>query len=205
MDPDAQPSPRRSDFDAAASRLFAALRAGAPGETPPHDLEVVGNWLRRWLRLSFRSLHLPESEADEEGQEILLRMFELDSTRLTEIRNPAAYLTQLARNRTIDKMRRRASRHVELSDDLVAILASHDDEIATMLEATVTTAQIRAAMRAASQAGDDVALRVVSTWLDIADELGDPPTSRDVAARSNVSHTTVNQALKRFKSYFPPA
>jgi hypothetical protein len=46
---------------------------------------------------------------------------------------------------------------------------------------------------------------VVTVWLDMAQERGKEPSSRRVAERTGVSHTSVNQALRRFRSYFPDA
>lgn len=197
-----QPSPT-TIFDAAAARLFASLSAGTTTETGSKDLQTVAGWLGRLLSRSYR---LSEFEAEEIAQEVIVKVLEVARSpgdRLEEIRNPGAYLAQLARNKAIDHIRRRARGDVELSDELSEVLPSHDDEIAALLDASANAVLVRAAMRAASEAQDHLTQRVISTWLDIADELGEVPTSRDVAKRAKVSHTSVNQALKRFKGYFP--
>ena len=189
-------------FDAAAARLLDVPRHGDPRSASSRDLQIVTKRLRYLLE---RSYGLSVSEAEETTQEVIVRVLELrldpGEHPTEEIRNPGAYLIRLARNRAIDHVRRRARSDVELSDELQGILPSHDDEIAAMLDATVTSALVRAAVRAASEAGDHVTLRVISTWLDLADELGEPPVSREVAERAGVSHTTVNHALKRFRAY----
>lgn len=147
-----------------------------------------------------RRCGLSEADAADGAQEVALSVIAL-GRKTTEIRNPAAYLTRLAQNRAVDELRR--SRRRDLTLTSATELPSDDDAIAALLEASATADAIRRAMRAAVEAEDHLALRVVSTWLDAADELGDAPPSREVARRAGVSHTSVNRALKRFRSYFP--
>jgi DNA-directed RNA polymerase specialized sigma24 family protein len=188
-------------FDAAASRLFAALQDGSA--VSGEDYAAVSRWLVRWLERAF-DFSRPDSE--EATQEVLLRVAELAQASrpaIDAVERPGAYLMRLARNHAIDRTRRAARRDIALSEELSAVLPGHDDAIAALLDATATTAAVRAAMRAAGQAGDRVARQVVRAWLDLAEEVGAAPSSREVGRRVGVSHTTVNHALERFKSFFP--
>jgi RNA polymerase sigma factor (sigma-70 family) len=194
---DGQPS-QASGFDPAAGRVFAALHEGDPAAIDPQDLETIIGMLRS-LMLRYG---LSEADAADGAQEVALSVIAL-GRKTTEVRKPAAYLTQLARNRAIDELRRSRRWDVALTPERAAQLPSDDDAIAALLQADATADAIRRAMRAAVEAQDHLAVRVVSTWLDAADELGEPPPSREVARRAGVSHTSVNQALKRFRSYFP--
>jgi DNA-directed RNA polymerase specialized sigma24 family protein len=200
----------RDRFDAAAARLFEALSADPVAastsreflDARAQDVHTIAASLSRLLLR--QPVGLSDSEAEEIAQEAIMKVVEQAQeapASLREIRNPGAYMTTIARNRAIDHVRRRARSDLELSDELARVLPSHDDEIAALLDANATATVVREAVRLASEAQDYVALRVVSTWLDMADELGEAPTGREVGERAKVSHTTVNQALKRFASY----
>jgi DNA-directed RNA polymerase specialized sigma24 family protein len=119
------------------------------------------------------------------------------------VRRPGAFLNQLARNRTIDRLRRHGRRDAELSPEVAATTPSRDDAIAAMLDASATATLVRAGLTAASGAKDHLTVRVITAWLDLADERDEPPNSREVAVRAEVSHTSVNTALKRFRDYLP--
>jgi DNA-directed RNA polymerase specialized sigma24 family protein len=190
--------PEASGFDQAARRVFTALQDGDSAAIGSQDLETIVGMLRSLMR----RYGLSEGDAADGAQEVALSVIAL-GPKATEVRNPAAYLTRLAQNRAVDELRRSRHRDVMLPTERAAQLPSDDDAIAALLEANATADAIRRAMRAAIEAQDHLALRVVSTWLDAADELGKPPPSREVARRAGVSHTSVNQALKRFRSYFP--
>jgi RNA polymerase sigma factor (sigma-70 family) len=188
-------------FDAAATRFLDAVRG--VGRIEPEDVKVISTRLARQLQ-GVRGL--TELEAEEAAQDVVLRIIELaedDGEALAGIRNAGAYLTRLARNRAIDHLRRSARKDISLSDELSATLPSHDDAVAALLDSSASAATVRAAMRRAVEHDEQLTLRVVTTWLDLADELDEAPTSRQVADRVGVSHTSVNQALKRFRSYFP--
>jgi RNA polymerase sigma factor (sigma-70 family) len=205
-DPDASATPAHSgsqEFDAAASRVFAALQERGQLSLSSQDMEQVVDTLRGYMR----RYGLSEDEADDASQEVALKLMSLGDA-LHDIDNPAAYLTRLARNHAIDELRRqgrRSSANVELSPRLANQIPAGDDAIAALLAESATAQVIRHAMRGAIDAQDHLVLRIVSTWLDIADEIGDAPASRLVAERVGVSHTSVNQALKRFRRYFPSA
>jgi DNA-directed RNA polymerase specialized sigma24 family protein len=196
------PAPGRpsevAGFDQASRRVFAAMHDGDLAAIERQDLETIIGVLCSVLR----RCGLSESDAADGAQDVAMTVIAL-GRGTGEVRNPAAYLTQLARNRAVDEFRRSRRRDLPLSTELAAELPSDDDAIAALLDASATADAIRRGMRAAVEAQDHLALRVVSTWLDAADELGTAPPSREVARRAGVSHTSVNQALKRFRSYFP--
>ena len=143
---------------------------------------------------------LSDSDAQDAAQEIIVKIVEHRSTA-AEVRNPAAYLTRLARNRAIDELRRRRRHDVQFADEFVG--EAEDDRTAALLDASATAANVERALNVAHAAGDTIGIRIVSTWLDLAQRYGDEPSSREVAQQAGVSHTSVNQALKRFRSYLP--
>jgi RNA polymerase sigma factor (sigma-70 family) len=187
-----------SGFDEASKRVFAALQDGDSAAIGRQDLDTIVGMLRSVLR----RYGLSEGDAADGAQEVALSVIALGQ-KAAEVRNPAAYLMRLAHNRAVDELRRSRRKDVAIPIERAAQLRSEDDAIAALLEASATADAIRRAMRRAIDAQDHLALRVVSTWLDAADELGKPPPSREVARRAGVSHTSVNQALRRFRSYFP--
>jgi transcriptional regulator of aromatic amino acid metabolism len=81
--------------------------------------------------------------------------------------------------------------------------AVSDDAIAALLDREATAASVQAALTAAVADGADLLAHVVASWLDLAEELGRPPSSREVAPRAGVSHTTVNTMLRELRGYFP--
>lgn len=188
----------KSTFDEASKRVFAALRTGDGAGVHRQDFEAVIGTLRSVLL----RYGLSDGEAADGAQEVAATVLAL-GPRVAEIRNPAAYLTRLAQNRAIDELRRSRRNDVALPAELAAQVPADDDAIAALLEKNATADAIRRAMRAAINAQDHLTVRVVSTWLDAADELGEPPRSRDIARRAGISHTSVNHALRRFRSYFP--
>jgi hypothetical protein len=78
-----------------------------------------------------------------------------------------------------------------------------DDETARLLDRAAGKQSIQLGIEEAIRAGDSVAVHVVTEWLDLAEETGETPPSRTVAERCGCSHTTVNQALTRFRGYLP--
>jgi DNA-directed RNA polymerase specialized sigma24 family protein len=193
----------RERFDEAASNLLDAVRAGSAASIPPADLQFVFDWIQATLR---RGYGLSESDAADATQEALLSLLETGEhprRSHADIGNPAAYLTWLARNRAIDRFRSAAHRTSAPLEAAVEISSGDDDAIAALLDRDATAAQIAAALETAIAAQADLAVRIVTVWLDLAATSGAAPSSRAVAAVADVSHTSVNQALRRFATYFP--
>jgi RNA polymerase sigma factor (sigma-70 family) len=160
---------------------------------------MVATQLVRTLR---RSYGFSDTEAQDVAQDVIVSLLETAKRgSLAEIRNPGAYVIRLARNRAIDALRLRHRGDVELSVELTKALIGHDDAIAALLDKSADADRVRTAMSIAQHADDELARRVVATWLDVADEIGDSPSNRDVAKRAGISHTSVNNALKRFREY----
>jgi RNA polymerase sigma factor (sigma-70 family) len=181
-------------FNEAAARLIRDLQAYRPPS--PDDLATVLAWLERFLRSSLRA----EIDPADVAQEAVVRVLERVRTGGREIENPAAYLTTIARYASVDALRQSRRRPAEVPiEDHAGSIASSDDAIAALLDREATSAQITAAMRLAVRQRDAPTIRVVRAWLDMAHEQGKAPTSREVAARVGLSHTSVNQILKRFR------
>jgi hypothetical protein len=142
-------------------------------------------------------------DADDLAQDLLMRILELAREgRGERIARPGAFLWVMARNAAMDRVRR--ARHApRLSDAPTGPpdRPSDDDAIARLLDRAASSDAIARALRAAVADDDHLAVRVVAAWLDLADERGEAPTSREVAPRAGVSHTTVNHALARFRAY----
>jgi hypothetical protein len=51
-----------------------------------------------------------------------------------------------------------------------------------------------------TEAGEHDVMRTVTVWLDLAEQHGDAPSSRQVAPHAEVSHTTVTKHLTRFRA-----
>ena len=62
-----------------------------------------------------------------------------------------------------------------------------------------------AGLAAAAGAGRYTVVRVVTQWLHLAETTGDAPSSRAVAFELDISHTTVNDALREFRRRYLPA
>lgn len=194
-------------FDRAAARLTAASRDGndPPAARPTaDDYRIVATTLERFAR-KFR---LSDDEAEEIVAGVLAETIGRTAAGEVQVRQPAAYLFWTTRNRVLDRLRH-ASRHPTQSlderfEERNDWYSDEDDAIVRMLEHSATTEIVEGALRAAIAAGDVVVARVVSVWLELAEELGREPTSREVAPEADTSHTTVNNALRRFKRYLPP-
>jgi DNA-directed RNA polymerase specialized sigma24 family protein len=194
-------------FDDAAERLVGGP-AGHDHDSPAvgaQDYEVITTTLLRFLR----GLRVPPHDAEEIVSELLTELLgrRVDGT-LGTVRYPGAYLFWTSRNRAIDRIRRsqqRPNESIELLDQSGARRYSSDDDVfVRTLESHATAATVEAALTAAAAAGDHTVVRVVTIWLDLAEEWGREPTSREVAPEAGTSHTTVNTALRRFRTYLDP-
>lgn len=146
-------------------------------------------------------------DAEEVAQEAIVQAYRRD---LGEIENLGAFLFWTARNRAIDRSRRARRRAgtetlTASVEDVAAVshYSAEDDGIAALIERDASGALVEHGLRAANAADDRLVVRVVAAWLELANETGEAPSSRDVAPRAGLSHTSVNQALSRFRDYFP--
>jgi DNA-directed RNA polymerase specialized sigma24 family protein len=156
-----------------------------------------------WVQLIVR--RYTSVEVDDIAQETLARVFALArQVRSEPIANPAAYITRIAQHLAVDAVRRQGtltpdSHLVEGSSSTGPGRETSEAEIAALLDRSATQTTVSAAIGMALEQRDFVAVRVVTVWLDLADELGREPSSREVATKANTSHTTVNKALARLR------
>lgn len=170
------------------------------------DYRLVSTTLERFAR-GFR---LSDDEAQDVVAGVLAETLGRTSMETDdEVRQPGAFLFWTTRNRVMDRLRR-ASRHPTepLDDESLergrGWYSEEDDAIARLLERSANTEMIRTALQIAVAKNDQVVARVVAVWLELAEELGREPTSREVGPAADTSHTTVSNALRRFKTYLPP-
>lgn len=176
------------------------MRRGSVAEVGGGDLATLLDGVARVLRASYGV----EIEIEELAQDAVTKFLELAATdveKVTRIRKPAAYLIRLAQNLAIERARADSRSIGVTSTEDLDTLPTNDDAIAALLDAVATARVVEAAMRAAVAADDHVAVRVVAEWLDLAQESGRAPSSRGVAQRASISHTSVNNALRRFREY----
>jgi DNA-directed RNA polymerase specialized sigma24 family protein len=178
-----------------------ALRTGEASAASAQDLDALIKWLREWAGATLR---ISDADAADASQEAVIALLErtLDPSG-DPVRNPAAFLTWLTRNRAIDRLRAQTRHSPEPLETATARLGGDDEAIARLLDHAATTDRVEAALRVALERDDALTVRVVTIWLDEAEATGAPPASRQIASRAGVSHTTVNQALRRFRGYFP--
>lgn len=142
----------------------------------------------------------PDLEPDEVVQGMLTHLLERGKRLAdTPVENAWGYLLRATRNAAIDAIRaRKRQRQVPL--DAVPEPPSSEDAIAQLIDRDASHGAVLASLRSYVAAGDELTVRIITVWLDAADELGRSPSTREVASRVGVSHTSVAQALTRFRS-----
>jgi DNA-directed RNA polymerase specialized sigma24 family protein len=181
-------------FADCARRLSAACSLdGASPES--RDFERVRVDLIRSLLARFHFLGPDEiAEFADEAMERLVR----ESRRQgRELANPAGWLVTVAGNLAKDRLKRQDPEPLP-HEDCVA-----DTKAEKLLGHLEAKDSFDSAIATAIREGDDVAVRVVQVWLEMAEETGEAPSSRAVGTRCGYSHTTVQQALARFVRYLP--
>jgi RNA polymerase sigma factor (sigma-70 family) len=187
--------------DETARRVVAALRSGETSSASAGDLDALLRWLRDWAGSALR---LSDADAADAAQEAVIALLERTLDPAGEpVRNPAAFLTWLTRNRAIDRLRVQTRRSAEPFEAATEHLGGDDEAIARLFDRAATTQRVESALRVALEHDDAQTVRMVTIWLDQAEATGAAPSSREIAAQAGVSHTTVNQALRRFRSYLP--
>jgi hypothetical protein len=183
-----------SEFDRKVARLASLLADDAPVSG---DLRAVEAELLRRL-----SSYEPRVDTEAVAQEAILRLLQLLRSESQErVRHPAALLLVIARRLALDQLRSaRVQRTEPLPGELLEA-PGDDDALAALLSRDATAQVVADAMRTAAHRGDYVTVRCVAVWLDLAEQHGAAPTSREVAALASVSHTTVANALARFRRY----
>jgi DNA-directed RNA polymerase specialized sigma24 family protein len=177
--------------------VLAADSARAADAT---DLQL----LTRAIKAQLYGYRLDPSDAEDIAQEVITRTLARTGDLRMTISSPVAYLMTAARRAAFDVHRRQAREvPVDPFDGCSALYSRTDHSLAARFDGDATAEAIESAIRVAHAVDDHVAIRAVSVWLELAERLGETPTSRQVAEQAKMSHTSVNQALRRFRTYFP--
>jgi DNA-directed RNA polymerase specialized sigma24 family protein len=137
---------------------------------------------------------LGPAELCEIADEAVKRLLEESQRQGRTLDNAAAWLRKTASNLAIDRVRR--AREDRLDDESIG-----DEWSARVLERFESNDQVKRGLAIAIEKRDYVAVHVVTDYLDLAAEESGFPSSRAVAERCGYSHTTVLEALKRFRRY----
>lgn len=182
-------------FRAAVQRLCRAIKEGSSEPLPSGDAAIITGTLRAYVRARYPwARHLQDEDV---VQQALADFFAAVQDGRVDCDRSPRYLEQIALNRGADELRR------PNPEPLESWLEQADDAAAAELESIYAKTDVAAGLRAAWLAGDDLCFRVVSEWLNQA-EGGRAPSSRDVARVVGVSHTAVQECVKRFRElYFP--
>jgi DNA-directed RNA polymerase specialized sigma24 family protein len=179
--------------------LARVLQGG--GEASSEGLAVALSGLEAYLAARFR---LSAGDSSEVASEAITRFLEQCLSGGVDPERAAGLVTVMARNIAVDTLRR-TGRETPTGnvENEIDSQYSRDDEIAALLDQGADRSAIVEAMEAALAIGDLVTVRVVRAWLDLADQLGRAPTTREVAAEAGVSHSTVVRALHAFRQFVP--
>jgi RNA polymerase sigma factor (sigma-70 family) len=185
-------SPEPPEHDP-VSLLVSRVLAGR--EPSSGEIDAVLDLLRTWL--SRRGLEARDRE--EVCLDAVARLIRVARERgLDPARHPGAWLRVVADHLAIDALRRQRAASIEFDERRHAGVAD-DDHLAQMLERSVAATDVRRAMREAAEADEHEVVRIVATWLGLAEANGDAPSSREVGARLGISHMTVQRGLQTFR------
>lgn len=159
------------------------------GDPLPDALATVQREIRAFARRKF-----PRLDPDDVAQATLCNLVRCKPNP----DNPVAYVRKVAGNAAIDLARKQPST-VELDEAWMGT-GAEDDRLAALLDSDATHAVVTAALEIHVKAGHDRLVRTVTVWLDLAEELGRAPSSREVEPLAGCSHTVVAQGLQRFRA-----
>jgi DNA-directed RNA polymerase specialized sigma24 family protein len=189
-------------FDTAVGRLYdeVAGLANASGT----DLSAVTAHLQALFRRQFGGT--PYLQAEDAAQTAVVRFTVAIQRGGVRRETAPQYLIEIARNLGKD-LARKDFRAMELPTDWADLPPSgppvDDDDIARPLDTRADSERVRAALRRSVVDGRHDLVRIVRAWLNLASRLGRAPSSREVGAQVDLSHTTVQTALAAFRGYFP--
>ena len=175
--------------------LVARWRKGQ--EPTPESLRAVSQVLMAWLakrRLDPRDCE--EVVADATNRLLIA----VRAGRLDPSRPPGAWLRVVADNLALDMLRRHRP-SATLPEEGAMADTREDDRIAALLDASAAAEDVSRAIREAAANGKFDLVRIVATWLDLAEATGEAPSNREVAARLGVSHMTVQRGLRAFAQW----
>jgi hypothetical protein len=184
-----------NSFTACARRLSAAFVLDGDKEPPSSDFERVQSGLTKILFARFHS-SLGEADLCEICDESTARLLNESRRQGRALDNAAGWLRTTAVNLALDKLK---SPRMEPLDDHEPTIK--DEFEARLLERLTSDDQVARALQATIEGGEDIVVRIVCDYLDLAEEMPGSPSTREVAERCGYSHTTVGEALKRFGHY----
>lgn len=172
-----------------------------PGQVSASVYQLMSERLRVHVLRSTPGLSFQDSE--DVATDLLLKLVARVQT-LGPLPNDR-YVYRAARNAAIDQMRRNTARQSREVPDLSVhadnLQLATDDDVSAAFDAAQTAASVMRALQTARQRNDQVTFLVVTTALDQTQSLGHRPSNRMLAGKLNLSHTTVNKALARFREY----
>jgi RNA polymerase sigma factor (sigma-70 family) len=181
------------DYSAAARRLVEALRSSE--EIDGEDLGFVEVTLNQMLATRYPALGA--ADRSDVVAEVILRLISLAREgRIDPDREPGAYLSRMAANRSVDLLRRPQSLSLE---ETVATSSQADDEIAALLDSDATKSAIVATIRSLRDDGEHEVARVAARYFVEAQRIGKAPTTREAGAALGISHDKVARALRTFR------
>jgi DNA-directed RNA polymerase specialized sigma24 family protein len=180
-------------FGTAVRRLSDAFAIGRSDGSVARDHEIVRDGLATFLALRFQVLGI--DEALDLVDESIARLAAESKARGEGFAQAPGWLSNVARNLAVDRLRRQRHESAPNGERL------SDDALAALLDREASSGTVYAAARRAVAAHDHQCVRIVAEWLDLANETGEAPSSRVVGERTGYSHTTVNAALARFRTY----
>jgi RNA polymerase sigma factor (sigma-70 family) len=173
--------------------FVAATRS--QGKPSAEQLQAVLDLLRVWLARR----GLSDEDREEVSADAVLRLLRIvEAGKLDLDRPPGAWLRVVADNLARDRLRKvRRSAGLTLYDEAHVDIRD-EDRLARFLDSTAASSDIRRAMRAAADAGEHEVVRVVASWLALAQAGGEAPSTRQVGERLGVSHMKVQRTLRKF-------
>jgi DNA-directed RNA polymerase specialized sigma24 family protein len=183
-----------------AQRAADSLLSGASPSSD--DFNALRGMVIGYLRAAWPSLS--ESDAEDAADEALVRVLVRQREHPgqgQETRNGLGYVLRTARNLQVDRFRRRREHPDGVLHERTEGPGMEDREILRLIDNAASLSSINQALDRAVTLGDTRVETVVSAWLDLAEQTGAPPSTRDVAATLGVAHTTVQRALSRFHGH----
>jgi DNA-directed RNA polymerase specialized sigma24 family protein len=149
------------------------------------------------------------SEEEEAVDAVVVSFLEAASQDRVDAAGAGGYVARSLRNRMIDLHRRATTASGERREVPVgepADVARYDDDeaLARLLDADAARKDVLDAQARAASEGKFTLVRVVSEWLVLAERAGAEPSSREVAAALEISHTTVVESLREFRENYLP-
>jgi DNA-directed RNA polymerase specialized sigma24 family protein len=179
-------------------------KSGPEPHLSTEDLQIL--WARVVVSLRVRFAgQIAETDLEEIAQDAVYRF--MDATRRGKVSaSPGGYLTRIAINAAIDRLRRDHRMVLVDPADLVDVADTYstEDEIAARLDGSPDAGCIRRALSTAHEAGDNTVVKVVTYLLEEIEQTGEVPSARAAGAALGLSHTGVAKALERFRRLLSP-